>query len=556
MQGVAPSVDAYVHAECHRALHSYKTFHARALEREAALKCRVENLDRSLAEERAQCAHLREELERAKALIALLRKMIFGRQSEQSQPSASQTDPCSQQQEGEASSGQGDASGNGKGKRGQRQGSRGHGRRCHPNLPSEEVQHELPPDQCRCPKCGAPFEKFPGTEDSEEIHWDILLRLLRRLHKRARYKPTCRCEAVPGIVTAPAPPKLFPKGKFSVGFWVNVLTEKYLLQRPLYRVLWLLAANGLKVSQGTLTGGLQSLLPLLLPLYSAILEHNRNASHWHMDETHWMIYAEAEGKQGHRWWLWVVVTRDTVAFLIEPSRSAEVPSRHLGEGAQGIVSSDRLMSYISMAANSNGRIVVAFCWVHQRRDFIRVRDGYGRLAAWAQGWVSRVAELYRLNAQRLAVRANPAAFAAQDGLLRQALSAMAEARDRELADSALHPAQRKALVSLRVHWQGLCVFVDHPDVPMDNSESERRLRNAVVGRKNYYGSGAIWSGTLAAVCFTLMQTALKNGLHPQKFLHAYLQACAENGGRPPQDARRWLPWGLSPEQKAAWALPP
>jgi transposase len=89
--------------------------------------------------------------------------------------------------------------------------------------------------------------------------------------------------------------------------------------------------------------------------------------------------------------------------------------------------------------------------------------------------VDRIGELYRLNAQRLAVRTDPAAFAAQDSLLRQALSDMAQARDRELADPSLHPAQRKALVSLREHWQGLCVFADHPDIPMDNNESERRL---------------------------------------------------------------------------------
>lgn len=549
MPVIAPACDAYLHASCHQAIHSYRSLHARAVQREAIWKKRGQELDRSLIKERAQSAHLRQELEQAKATISLLRKMIFGRQSEQSQtPVTGAAQPTDQ--DGEASS-----AASSRGKRGQRQGGPGHGRQRHPNLPTETVQHDLPPEKCCCPKCGAPFQLFPGTEDCEEIHWE-LLRLLRRLHKRARYKPTCPCGAVAGIITAPGPAKLIAKGKFSIGFWVNVLLEKYLLQRPLYRVLWLLALNGLKVSQGTLTGGLQRLLPLLMPLYAAILEHSRQASHWHMDETRWMVYAELDGKQGYRWWLWVVATKDVVAFLIEPSRSAEVPTRHLGERAKGIASVDRFKSYISMAAHSNGRIVLAFCWTHQRRDFVRVRDNYRRLSAWAQGWVDRINELYRLNARRLAVRVDPAAFAEQDRLLRQALLAMADARDLELADPALLPAQRKALVSLREHWQGLCIFADRPDIPMDNNESERRLRNPVVGRKNYYGSFAIWSGTLSAVCFTLMQTCLKTGLDPQKFLHAYLQACADNAGRPPKDLQRFLPWSLSPEQKAAWALPP
>lgn len=46
---------------------------------------------------------------------------------------------------------------------------------------------------------------------------------------------------------------------------------------------------------------------------------------------------------------------------------------------------------------------------------------------------------------------------------------MAQARDRELAEPALHTAARKALVSLREHWRGLYVFVDHPDIPMDSA---------------------------------------------------------------------------------------
>jgi transposase len=275
-----------------------------------------------------------------------------------------------------------------------------------------------------------------------------------------------------------------------------------------------------------------------------------------MDETGWMVFVQVDGKKGHRWWLWVVVTKDTVVFLMRPSRSAEVPSQHLGEYAQGILSVDRYKAYICLAANSNGRIVLAFCWAHQRRDFVRVGEGYPRLAAWAQGWVDRIAELYRLNDQRLAVRDDPAAFAAQDLLLRQAISAMGEARDRELADPAIHPAQRKALVSLRVHWQGLCVFVDHPEIPMDNNEAERRHRNGVIGRKNYYGSGAVWSATMTAVCFTLMQTWLKNDINPHKALHAYFRTCADNGGKPPKDVEAFLPWRMSPEQKANLALPP
>jgi transposase len=65
---------------------------------------------------------------------------------------------------------------------------------------------------------------------------------------------------------------------------------------------------------------------------------------------------------------------------------------------------------------------------------------------------------------------------------------------------------KKVLDSLDNHWDGLTVFVDHPELPMDNNKAERQLRGPVLGRKNYNGSGSEWSGRFAAVLFSIFQT--------------------------------------------------
>src|SRR4051794_41308856 len=124
---------------------------------------------------------------------------------------------------------------------------------------------------------------------------------------------------------------------------------------------------------------------------------------------------------------------------------------------------------------------------------------------------------------------------------------MAERRDLELADPGLHPARRKVLESQREHWGGLTVFVDHPEVPMDNNAAERAERGPVVGRKNYYGSGAVWAGQLAAVMFSVLETLRLWGLNPRQWLTSYLTACAENGGGAPPEAEpsRRLPWAMA-----------
>ena len=84
---------------------------------------------------------------------------------------------------------------------------------------------------------------------------------------------------------------------------------------------------------------------------------------------------------------------------------------------------------------------------------------------------------------------------------------------------------------------------------MDNSEAERKMRGPAVGRKNYYGSGRIWSGQFAASLFSLFQTLLKWDVNPRQWVEEYLEACAENGGRAPEDSAAFLPWNMAAEDR-------
>jgi len=144
-----------------------------------------------------------------------------------------------------------------------------------------------------------------------------------------------------------------------------------------------------------------------------------------------------------------------------------------------------------------------------RRDFVRLaRDWGAQRQQWAEGWVECIGEVYRLNRERLHVRGAAPAFAVADAELRDALERMAVWREAELANAEVVGIARQTLKSMATHWAGLVVFLDHPEVPMDNNTAERAQRNPVVGRKNYYGSGAEWSGKLAATMFSIFQTLL------------------------------------------------
>jgi transposase len=216
----------------------------------------------------------------------------------------------------------------------------------------------------------------------------------------------------------------------------------------------------------------------------------------------------------------------------------------------GFVSCDRYSAYKKFARLHPG-VVLAFCWAHQRRDYLKLANAYPDLSPWAMGWVDAIAQLYQLNALRLQLATGSIEHAARQEALQQAVQRMADERDTALADPTLAEPAAKVLQSMTVHWPGLTVFVDHPWVPMDNNVAERDVRLAVVGRKNFYGSGSECSGRLAATMYSVLMTIKLWKLNARTWLPAYLQACADNGNRAPLDINAFLPWAMDAARLAA-----
>lgn len=490
--------------------------HRRAVDREAVLKEKVEELEARLRERERQ---------------------LFGKKSER----RSGSEQC---ETGKAS--------RPRRKRGQQPGRPGHGRRRQRNLPVVEEVHDLEPDQRTCRQCHEPLEPFGGTEDSEII--EVEVRAHQRLVRRKRYRRSCSCPTQPGIVTAAGPPRVIARTGLGVSVWVKILLDKFLFQHPTHRLLselgWTL---DLGIAQGTVTGGLKKLAVLFEPLLAAIVAKNLTENRWHGDETRWPVFCAWEGKVGYRWQLWVFQSPSAIVFKVDPSRAAKVAIEHFGERARGILSVDRYAAYKVLA--KRGRIVLAFCWAHVRRDFIELAASRGgTYEVWAFEWVERIGALYRLNKRRLAVLDDAAAFALADAKLRAAIEEMAEQRKAELARGDLRRACARVLTSMEHHWTGLVVFVDHPEVSMDNNTAERAHRGPVVGRKCYYGSGSAWSAQLAATMFSVFQTVLLWKVNPRSWLSWYLESCAANGGKAPENIAAYLPWNFSDRQRMQFGV--
>lgn len=532
---VTLTMSAYIQLTSDR--ERYKTLHAGAVTRDKGRRQRYQQQVRKIKADAAErYAALHSQIDTLTAKVRDLTHRLFGKKGEHHKGT----------EKGGQTVGDGQAQPSPeppRKARGQQRGAKGHGRTLHPHLPAQHETVKL--DHPVCQQCHQPFTRGFGSEDAEVV--EIEVRAYRRIIHRERYKAGCQCKHHPGIITAPRPAQLIPRGKFGVSVWVDVLLDKFAYGRPSHRWLQDLATHGLHMSAGTLAGGLQTLLPLFKPVEEAIITKLRSEHHWHADETRWAVFIDLEGKVGHRWYLWVFHSPSAVYYALDPTRSAEVIERALAGVEEGKLSVDRYSAYKKFAS-LHLKIVLAFCWAHVRRDFLEVANAHPTLAPWALLWVDAIANLYHLNAERLQAEPGSAAYAQAQTRLEQAIKAMVAMREKQLANSRLATPAAKVLTSMANHWSGLTVFVEFPWVPMDNNTAERAMRGPVVGRNNFRGSGALWAGNLAATMYGLLATLKLSKINPRTWLTAYLQACADNGGQAPQDINAFLPWSMDADR--------
>jgi transposase len=534
------------------------------------LTCRASYWEAQHARAKSEIEKLRQEAIRKDAKIKDLQNRLFGKKSEKSSALKSEK------------AGQGDTPS--KRKRGQQPGSQGHGRTQRPDLPIMHEESDLAEEEKSCPTCGLAHLPTPALDEHSDVIEVEVKAHVRRIRRLAYTRnPGCTCADTPAILTAAPPPRLIPRSDSAVSFWVEVILSKYRYGQPSNRYLQDLADQGLPVSPGTLAGGLQALAPLFEPVLEALYCKQMSEQLFHNDETRWEVFVDLPGKVGTRWYLWVTRSPSVVFYCIDPSRSAAVPGAHFAglQAQKVIIVCDRYSAYKKLARLAPN-ILLAFCWAHVRRDFLDAGRAFCELEGWALEWKERIGTLYHRNRLRLAQwdRERPlveqsAVFHRHHEALQAQLQGMQEEATRIVAsenaeDTPAEGATRapgaglsrsartkrnKVLASLLEHWSGLTLFVAHPEVPMDNNLGENSIRTPVNGRKNYYGSGSLWSAQLAAALFAILQTLVLWGINPRHWLRCYLTACAQNGASAPQNIDPFLPWAMDETRRSALSRP-
>lgn len=397
----------------------------------------------------------------------------------------------------------------------------GHGPRPQPTLPIVETVHTLPADQRDCPACGGTLVEMTGQyETADRI---TTVQLSYRVERHARQKYRCACNGA--VVTAPAPSALIPGGRYAAAFAVGVAVAKYADHLPLERQVRMMARAGLIIDSQTLWDQIQALARHLEPTYEALGQRALTAPVINVDETRWPRLGGTAPAAGT---VWGIHAPRVAFYRILPGKSAEEGRQLLG-GYRGVAVVDGYAVY-EVLARAGPDLMLAHCWAHTKRKYDEVADHWPTACAEIRALIG---ELYAV--ERLLPRPFPGDADAQADRRR-----LRQEQSRPILDRIWRWATEqvglprsdfgKAVRYMLERWAGLTRFVDDPCIPLDNNAIERALRGPVVGRKNHYGSKSLRGTHVAALFYTLCETAKLAGVDPHAYLlRATTAAIAEPG---------------------------
>jgi transposase len=403
------------------------------------------------------------------------------------------------------------------------------------HLPRESVIHA---PEATCPDCGTAMQRI-GEDVSEMLEYvPARFKVIRHV------RPKLGCACCQRIVQVPAPIRPIDRGLPGPGLLAHVAVSKFADALPLYRQAQIYAREGVELERSTLADWLGGVAHLVQPLVDALGRYVLAANKLHADDTPVPVLQPGRGvtKTGR---LWTYVRDDRPAGSAEapavwsqysPDRKGERPVAHLRHftgvlQADGYAGFDRLYE--------RGDIIEAACWAHVRRKFYDINVANDSpIAAVA---LTRIGALYAIEAEirerppdhRRSARQARAGPLLDDfrGWLQQALGTVSQ-------KSALAIAIRYALT----RWAALTRYRDDGRIEIDNNAAERSLRAVALGRKNYLFAGSDIGGERAAAFYSLIGTAKLNGLDPEAYLRTVLERIAEH---PISRVDELLPWNLA-----------
>lgn len=367
------------------------------------------------------------------------------------------------------------------------------------HLPADE--HTTTPEACK--DCGG--DDLESVDEVVEIKLHVVKQHLRR---RVVRRKTCRCRSCGQRTTARSLPAPFARSKATCEWLAWLCHQKFAMLAPLDRIRRDLASRGVPLAMSYLVTQIERAADLLAPIDG---EHWKQllAGSWMATDATGLKVLVPKLAGTHNGHLEIYRRDDLVVFQYEPHKGSDVLADKL-KPFSGLLVADA--EHRHNALYVDGRILEGGCNAHGRR---KVRDAESVQPVLAKEAGDFIAAIYVAEDE-----------AKKRGLEGDALRAWRQdkvppiqadlLRWMNAVEPTLTPADPLAVAIryYRNHWDALFRFVDHPEIPIDNSASEREYQNVAKLRLNSLFAGSTEGAHRMAILLGIVATCRSIGVDP------------------------------------------
>jgi transposase len=387
------------------------------------------------------------------------------------------------------------------------------------DLPRKTVNIDPPEAERVCECCSAPLKRI--GEDVVERLGVIPSRFEVTRYVTGKWACPNKDSKV---LQKPTPPGLVDRSKYEASIYAMVIALKYGLHLPLYRIESTFKAQGVEINRSTLWTLIQRGSELLKPVIARMKWEILSSNYLQVDDS-FVTVVVPKKKGSRRGHLWVIRHGRKVVYEFTLKRNRERLSTLLQDWAGGILQVDGHDCSDEVAAKPD--VIRVGCWAHARRGFVKADKTDPAIAKWFLKQMARMFRVERiLKERREKDQLTDEEFFAlrhevRNRITRRILDRI-ESRRVELITSDLPPLPKaplgRALTYLLSQSESLRNVLHSGQPELDNNASERDLRHAVIGRKNWHVASENGGVQAMADMFSLAVSCKAAGIDFEAYL--------------------------------------
>lgn len=419
------------------------------------------------------------------------------------------------------------------------------------------IDHVIPESERGCVECGSVLEEIK-VEVTRRLRI-VPAHFVVEEHRRRVYRcPEC-CEANAAgedvkavIVRAKQPEPPIPGSFATPSLIAHVINGKYANAMPLYRMESDFRMLGAAISRQNMSNWVINVHERWLSLIHArmkaeLLSHDLI----HADETVVQVLKEPgrEAEKKSRMWLFCSSEHDVPVHVFEyhETRRKGVAQEFLA-GWSGTLTTDGYQPYFNLGIDG---ITNTACLVHVRRYFAQIVKAAGgdekaaSVASVALEARKRIDRMFSIDSRfdhLAAERRFDERKAARDRELRPLMEGFISWAREQLPKATPRLALSKALEYAVTYWPYVMNVLNDGRLELSNNIAERAIKPFVIGRKNWLFSDTPRGAHASAAIYSVVATALANGLNPRLYVEWLLTEMPNAGELTDDVVDGFLPW--------------